>query len=72
MSGKSIEKDLKKFNKKLKASEIFSNYRKSEKNSLFFINEYKDILSRCLVTIITTMNPDAIVLAVVYQMKLIF
>ena len=45
LSGKSIEKRFeKKFNKKLKASEIFSNYRKSEKNSLFFINEYKDIL----------------------------
>ncbi len=62
LSGKSIEKRFeKKFNKKLKASEIFSNYRKSEKNSLFFINEYKDILSRCLVTIITTIDPDAIV-----------
>ena len=31
------------------------------KDSEIFINEYKDILARCLVIIVTTLDPDAIV-----------
>ena len=40
---------------------IFSRYRKKDSNSTLFINEYKDILARCLVIIVTTLDPDAIV-----------
>ena len=62
LSGKSIEKRYyKKFNKNLSAKEIFSGYRKKNNNEFEFIINYKDILSRCLITIITTLDPDAIV-----------
>ena len=62
LSGKSIEKRYyEKFNKNLTAKEIFSGYRKKNNNEFEFIINYKDILSRCLITIITTLDPDAIV-----------
>ncbi len=62
LSGKSIEKRYKKqFNENIPAKEIFNRYRKKDSNSILFINEYKDILARCLVIIITTLDPDAIV-----------
>ena len=62
LSGKSIEKRYyEKFNKNLSAKEIFSGYRKKNNNEFEFIINYKDILSRCLITIITTLDPDAIV-----------
>ncbi len=62
LSGKSIEKRyFEKFNKHLTAKEIFSGYRKKNNNEFEFIINYKDILSRCLITIITTLDPDAIV-----------
>ena len=62
LSGKSIEKRFKEqFNENISAKEIFSRYRKKDSNSTIFINEYKDILARCLVIIITTLDPDAIV-----------
>ena len=62
LSGKSIEKnyDLL-FKKKLTAKEIFSEYRKKNKEAVEFINIYKDYLARCLVIIVTTIDPDAIV-----------
>ena len=62
LSGKSIEKRyFEKFNKNLTAKEIFSGYRKKNNNEFEFIINYKDVLSRCLITIITTLDPDAIV-----------
>ena len=62
LSGKSIEKRYyEKFNKNLSAKEIFSGYRKKNNNEFEFIINYKDILSRCLITIITTLDPDSIV-----------
>ena len=62
LSGKSIEKRYnKQFNEYIPAKEIFSRYRKKDSNSTLFINEYKDILARCLVIIVTTLDPDAIV-----------
>ena len=62
LSGKSIEKRFnKQFNENISAKEIFSRYRKKDSNSTLFINEYKDILARCLVIIVTTIDPDAIV-----------
>ena len=62
LSGKSIENNFNsKFNEKLTAKEIFSNYRKNNKNALHFINDYKEKLARSLIIIITTIDPDAIV-----------
>ena len=62
LSGKSIEKNFHlKFGKKMTAKEIFFNYKKKEKNSYQFINDYKVKLARALVIIITTIDPDAIV-----------
>ncbi|OUW73344.1 MAG: hypothetical protein CBD76_04185 [Pelagibacteraceae bacterium TMED216] len=62
LSGKSIERRFKeKFNKHLSAKEIFSGYRKKNNDEFEFISNYKDVLSRCLITIITTLDPDAIV-----------
>ena len=62
LSGKSIEKNFNlKFKQKLTAKEIFSNYRKKNKNALYFINDYKEKLARSLIIIITTIDPDAIV-----------
>ena len=61
LSGKSIEKRYyEKFNKNLSAKEIFLDIEKNNNEFEFIIN-YKDILSRCLITIITTLDPDAIV-----------
>ena len=60
--GKSIEKRFnEQFNENISAKEIFSRYRKKDSSAILFINEYKDILARCLVIIITTLDPDAIV-----------
>jgi fructokinase len=62
LSGKSIEKNYDiKYNKKLSANEIFSNYKNNEKNAFDFVNDYKKKLARSLVVIITTIDPDAIV-----------
>ena len=62
LSGKSIEKRFnERFNENISAKEIFIRYRKKDSNSTLFINEYKDILARCLVIIVTTLDPDAIV-----------
>ena len=62
LSGKSIEKRYyEKFNKNLSAKEIFSGYRKKNNNEFEFIINYKDILSRCLITIITTLAADAVI-----------
>ena len=62
LSGKSIEKRFyDNFKRKIFAKEIFELYRKKDKNSQLFINEYKENLSRSLVLIITTIDPDAIV-----------
>ncbi len=62
LSGKSIEKRFFDNNKnKISAREIFALYRKKDKNAQVFINEYKEYLSRSLVLIITTIDPDAIV-----------
>tara|TARA_B100001559_G_scaffold237808_1_gene200799 strand:+ start:94 stop:993 length:900 start_codon:yes stop_codon:yes gene_type:complete len=62
LSGKSIEKRFyDKYNNKISAKEIFSLYRKKDKHAQSFINNYKEILSRSLVIIITTIDPDAIV-----------
>jgi fructokinase len=62
LSGKSIEKNFRlKFNNGLTAKEIFSRYRKNDINAKNFINDYKDKLARSLITIITTIDPDAIV-----------
>ncbi len=62
LSGKSIEKNFyNKYNDKISAKEIFSLFRKKNKHAQLFINYYKEILSRSLVLIITTIDPDAIV-----------
>ena len=62
LSGKSIEKRFnEQFNESISAKEIFSRYRKKDSSSILFINDYKDILARCLVLIVTTLDPDAIV-----------
>ena len=62
LSGKSIEKRFnERFKEKISAKEIFKRYRGNDANTTLFINEYKEILSRCLVIIITTLDPDAIV-----------
>ena len=62
LSGKSIEKRFhNKFNENISAKEIFSRYRKKDTNCTLFLNEYKEILARCLVIIVTTLDPDAIV-----------
>ncbi|MDC2987390.1 ROK family protein, partial [Candidatus Pelagibacter bacterium] len=62
LSGKSIEKNFHlKFGIKMTAKEIFFNYKKKEKNSYQFINDYKVKLARALVILITTIDPDAIV-----------
>ena len=62
LSGKSIEKRFhERFKEKISAKEIFKKYRGNDANTTLFINEYKEILSRCLVIIITTLDPDAIV-----------
>ena len=62
LSGKSIEKNFKiKFKKDLTAKEIFSKYRKNDKDAKNFIKDYKDKLARSLIIIITTIDPDAIV-----------
>ena len=62
LSGKSIEKNYDiKYEKKLTAKEIFSNYKNNEKNACDFVNDYKKKLARSLVVIITTIDPDAIV-----------
>ena len=62
LSGKSIEKRFyEKFKEKISAKEIFKRYRGNDANTTLFINDYKEILSRCLVIIVTTLDPDAIV-----------
>ncbi len=62
LSGKSIEKRFYEiYKREISAKEIFELYRKKDKNSQLFINEYKENLSRSLVLIITTIDPDAIV-----------
>ena len=62
LSGKSIEKNFELFfKKKMSAKEIFSEYRNKNQDAINFINKYKDYLSRSLVIIITTIDPDAIV-----------
>ena len=62
LSGKSIEKRFyKKFKNKITAKEIFALYRDKDKDAKLFVNYYKEILSRSLILIITTIDPDAIV-----------
>ena len=62
LSGKSIEKRFyENYKNNISAKKIFALYRNSDKNSKSFINEYKEYLSRSLVLIITTIDPDAIV-----------
>ena len=62
LSGKSIEKRFyNNYGDKISAKEIFALYRKKEKKSNLLINDYKEYLSRSLVLIITTIDPDAIV-----------
>tara|TARA_B100001057_G_C22817422_1_gene938022 strand:+ start:30 stop:932 length:903 start_codon:yes stop_codon:yes gene_type:complete len=62
LSGKSLEKNFYlKFNNNLTAKEIFSNYREKNKDAVDFINDYKEKLARCLIIVITTIDPDAIV-----------
>ncbi len=62
LSGKSIEKNYNLlFKRNLTAKEIFSEYRNNEKNTVDFINKYKDYLARSLVIIVSTIDPDAIV-----------
>ena len=62
LSGKSIEKEFYNNHKnKISAKEIFALYRKKEKNAQIFINKFKENISRSLVLIITTIDPDAIV-----------
>ena len=62
LSGISIEKRFnEKFKENISAKEIFRRYRDNDANTTLFINEYKEILSRCLVIIVTTLDPDAIV-----------
>ena len=62
LSGKSIEKRFHdKYKNKISAREIFALYRNNNKDAQLFINYYKEILSRSLVLIITSIDPDAIV-----------
>ena len=62
LSGKSIERNFYiLFKKKLSAKEIFSEYRRKDVNASNFIDNYKKNLARCLVIIISTIDPDAIV-----------
>lgn len=62
LSGKSIEKRFyENYKNNISAKKIFALYRNRDKNSKSFINEYKEYLSRSLVLIITTIDPDAIV-----------
>ncbi len=62
LSGKSIEKRFyDKYKNKISAREMFALYRKKDKNAKLFVNNYKEILSRSLILIITTIDPDAIV-----------
>ena len=62
LSGLSLSRIFKKrFNKTLKTFVIFDLYRKKDTDAQQIINEYKEILARCLVIIITTLDPDAIV-----------
>ena len=62
LSGKSIEKKFYNiYKRKISAKELFALYRKKDKNAQTFINKYKEDLSRSLVLIITTIDPDAIV-----------
>ena len=62
LSGKSIEKNYYTlFNKKLTARDIFSLYREKNDNAVKFVNNYKQQLARCLVIIVSTIDPDAIV-----------
>ena len=62
LSGKSIEKRFyDSYKSKISAKELFALYRKKDKNAQSFINKYKEDLSRSLVLIITTIDPDAIV-----------
>ena len=62
LSGKSIEKRFyDSYKSKISAKELFTLYRKKDKNAQSFINKYKEDLSRSLVLIITTIDPDAIV-----------
>ena len=62
LSGKSIEKRFyEKYKNKISAREIFSLYRDKDKDARLFVNYYKEILSRSLIIIITSIDPDAIV-----------
>ena len=62
LSGKSIEKRFHdSYKTKISAKQLFALYRKKDKNAQSFINKYKEDLSRSLVLIITTIDPDAIV-----------
>tara|TARA_Y100001970_G_scaffold292032_1_gene431617 strand:- start:10834 stop:11739 length:906 start_codon:yes stop_codon:yes gene_type:complete len=62
LSGKSIEKNYYKlFKEKLTAKDIFFQYRKKNSNAVKFINNYKQQLARCLVIVVSTIDPDAIV-----------
>ena len=47
--------------KTFQQKKFLAGIEKKDSNSTIFINEYKDILARCLVIIITTLDPDAIV-----------
>ncbi len=51
----------KKFNKNLKANEIFELFRKKDKEAELIISEYKNNLSISLSSIINILDPDAIV-----------
>tara|TARA_Y100000591_G_scaffold67708_1_gene56053 strand:+ start:156 stop:1055 length:900 start_codon:yes stop_codon:yes gene_type:complete len=62
LSGKSIEKRFyEKYKNKISAREIFSLYRDKDKDARLFVDYYKEILSRSLIIIITSIDPDAIV-----------
>ncbi len=62
LSGKSIEKRFhEKFKNKISAKEIFALYRDKDKDAQLFVDQYKEILSRSLILIITSIDPDAIV-----------
>ena len=43
------------------AKEIFAKYRNKDKDAEKFVNKYKDYLARCLVIVVSTIDPDAIV-----------
>tara|TARA_Y100000768_G_scaffold333420_1_gene273451 strand:- start:741 stop:1604 length:864 start_codon:yes stop_codon:yes gene_type:complete len=62
LSGTSLSKIFEnKFNKKLKAFEIFELYRKKDIQADKIIEEYKENLAISLSSIINTLDPDAIV-----------